>query len=58
MNGYITKQECEKIESFVTKRVDNMEKQLARIENRFWWVITLLVGNLVGIVVLLLKGKV
>ena len=39
------------------ERISRMEETIEKVETKFWWIITLLVGNLVGILVILIKNN-
>lgn len=52
----ITERECENKHEGLTSWVNKLETRMNAMENKLWGVITLLVGNLVGVIILLVKG--
>lgn len=54
---YITLRECDIKHNNINEQIDKLEAKLEKIENRFWWIITLLISNLVGIILLFLEVR-
>lgn len=52
---FVSVRECEFKHNNICMLIEKLEERIERLENRFWWIITLLVGNLAGIVVLLMR---
>ena len=52
---FISIRECETKHDAIEQWIKNFEIRMDRLENKFWWIITLLVGNLVGVLILLLR---
>lgn len=52
---FVPVRECEFKHNNICMLIEKLEERIERLENRFWWIITLLVGNLAGIVVLLMR---
>lgn len=53
----ITVRECELKHRNMNGTIEKLEERLEKLENKFWWIITLLVGNLVGVITLLIKNR-
>lgn len=53
---FVSIRECELKTDNVCKVLESFDERIDRLEDRFWWIITLLVGNLVGIIALFIKG--
>ncbi len=54
---FILEKECEIKHQYIIERYSSLEGRIKSLENKFWWIITLLVGNLTGVIMLLLKGN-
>jgi len=55
-NGqYITPRECDIKHNNLNEQINKLEEKLEKLESRFWWIITLLISNLVGIIILMLR---
>lgn len=52
---FVPVRECEFKHHNICMLIEKLEERIEKLENRFWWIITLLVGNLAGIVVLLMR---
>jgi len=53
----VTIRECDIKHENLNGMISKLEERLEKLESKFWWIITLLVGNLVGIITLLIKLK-
>jgi hypothetical protein len=51
----VTVRECDIKHKSLNGTVSKFEERIEKLENRFWWIITLLVGNLVGVIIMLLR---
>ena len=51
----VTVRECDIRHWNLNGMIKKLEDRLEKLESKFWWIITLLVGNLVGIITLLLR---
>lgn len=52
----ITDRECDTRHEGLSAWVGKLETRMEKLESKLWWMITLLVSNLAGIIVLLFKG--
>jgi len=52
----ITERECDVKHENLNAWINKIEARMEKIESKFWWVITLLISNLTGIIVLLIRG--
>lgn len=55
---YVSIRECEIKINNIYKNLGNLEERVEKLESRFWWIITLLIGNLVGVLILLIQGSI
>jgi len=51
----VTIRECDIKHESLNGMISKLEERLEKLESKFWWIITLLVGNLVGIITLLVR---
>lgn len=58
MDDKVSIRECDMRYKNVVLMMDKLEERIEKLENKFWWIITLLVGNLVGVITLLIKETV
>ncbi len=54
--NYISARECDTKHTGLKEWIEKVEVRIERIETKFWWMITLLISNLAGIIALLIKG--
>ena len=52
---YVTGRECAKSHESLVEWITKIETRIDRLESKMWYIILLLVSNLVGIIVLLVK---
>jgi hypothetical protein len=52
---FISHRECDIKHNNINNMIDKLEEKLEKLESKFWWIITLLISNLVGIIILFLK---
>ncbi len=52
----ISERECDTRHEGLEGWVTTLEGRLDSLESKLWWGITLLVGNLVGVIILLVQG--
>jgi len=51
----VTVRECDIKHKSLNGTVSKLEEKFEKLENKFWWIITLLIGNLAGIITLLVR---
>lgn len=52
----ITERECDTKHHGLNAWIEKLENRMNKIENKFWWMITLLISNLVGVIIILARG--
>ena len=51
----ITDRECDVRHDGLNAWINKIEMKMEKLESKLWWMITLLVSNLIGIIILLFK---
>ena len=55
-DGTISIRECDSKHTSLNGWIEKIEERIGKVESVLWWMMTLLVTNLVGVIALLLKG--
>lgn len=54
----VSARECDLRHGEVDRAIEQLRKRLDSLENKLWWTITLLVSNLVGLLVLIVRSMI